>query len=139
MIAAQRAPLPEPRRVIYVRAATQQRVRRTRRRMRAPVFALLTLTLVALIPLLGYVKLTANLTSLNYALVRTDRERIALLEDTQRLDEKIARLQSPDRLAALAAKLKLHDPHVYAVVRVPEPKPQPRPPGFALFAWFSSK
>jgi hypothetical protein len=139
MIAAQRAPLPEPRRVIYVRAATQQRVRRTRRRMRAPVLALLTLTLVALVPLLGYVKLTANLTSLNYALVRTDRERIALLEDTQRLDEKIARLQSPDRLAALAAKLKLHDPHVYAVVRVPEPKPQPRPTGFALFAWFSSK
>jgi len=139
MIAAQRAPLPEPRRVIYVRAATQQRVRRTRRRMRAPVFALLTLTLLALIPLLGYVKLTANLTSLNYALVRTDRERLALLEDTQRLDEKIARLQSPDRLAALAAKLKLHDPHVYAVVRVPEPKPQPRPTGFALFAWFSQK
>jgi hypothetical protein len=139
MIAAQPAPLPEPRRVIYVRAATQRRVRRTRRRMRAPVLALLTLTFAALIPLLGYVTLTANLTSLNYALARTDRERLALLEDTQRLDERIARLQSPDRLAALAGKLKLHDPHVYAVVRVPEPKPQPRPTGFALFAWFSSK
>ena len=139
MIAAQRAPLPEPRRVIYVRAATQRRVRRTRRRMRAPVLALLTLTFAALIPLLGYVTLTANLTSLNYALARTDRERLTLLEDTQRLDERIARLQSPDRLAALAGKLKLHDPHVYAVVRVPDPKPQPRPTGFALFAWFSSK
>jgi len=140
MIAAQRAEaLPEPRRVIYVRAATQRRVRRTRRRMRAPVLALLTLTFAALIPLLGYVTLTANLTSLNYALARTDRERLTLLEDTQRLDERIARLQSPDRLAALAGKLKLHDPHVYAVVRVPEPKPQPRPTGFALFAWFSSK
>ena len=139
MIAAQRAPLPEPRRVVYVRAATQRRVRRTRRRMRAPVFAMLTLTIIALIPLLGYVTLTARLTSLNYALVRSDREHIALLEDTQRLDERIARLQSPDRLAALAAKLKLHDPHVYAVVRVPDLKPQPRPTGFALFAWFSSK
>jgi len=137
--AAQRAPLPEPRRVVYVRAATIQRVRRTRRRMRAPVLAVVTLTLAALIPLLGYVTLTANLTSLNYALTRTDHERVALLEDTQRLDERIARLQSPDRLAALAAKLKLHDPHVYAVVRVPEPKPQPRPTGFAIFAWFSSK
>jgi hypothetical protein len=139
MIAAQRAPAPEPRRVIHVRAATIKRVRRTRRRMRAPVLALLTLTLAALIPLLGYVKLTANLTSLNYALVRTDLQRTALLEDTQRLDERIARLQSPDRLAALAGKLKLHDPHVYAVVRVPDPKPQPRPTGFALFAWFSQK
>ncbi len=139
MIAAQRVPEPEPRRVIHVRAATIRRVRRTRRRMRAPVLALLTLTIAALVPLLAYVKLTANLTSLNYALVRTDLQRTALLEDTQRLDERIARLQSPDRLAALAAKLKLHDPHVYAVVRVPEPKPQPRPTGFALFAWFSSK
>ncbi len=139
MIAAQRAPLPEPRRVVYVRAATIQRVRRTRRRMRAPVLAVITLTLAALIPLLGYVTLTANLTSLNYALARTDRERIALLEDTQRLDERIARLQSPDRLAALAAKLKLHDPHVYAVVPVPEPVVQAHPTGFALFAWFNQR
>ncbi|MEA2785179.1 MAG: hypothetical protein QOF71_1283 [Candidatus Eremiobacteraeota bacterium] len=139
MIAAQRAPLPEPRRVVHVRAATIRRVRRTRRRMRAPVLAMLTLTLMALVPLLGYVTLTSRLTSLNYALVRTDLQRTALLEDTQRLDERIAHLQSPDRLAALAGKLKLHDPHVYAVVRVPEPKPQPRPTGFALFAWFSSK
>ncbi|HWT04922.1 MAG TPA: hypothetical protein VN224_04125 [Xanthomonadales bacterium] len=139
MIAAQRMPESEPRRVVHVRAATIRRVRRTRRRMRAPVLAMLTLTLAALVPLLGYVTLTSRLTSLNYALVRTDLERIALLEDTQRLDERIAHLQSPDRLAALAAKLKLHDPHVYAVVRVPEPKPQPRPTGFALFAWFSSK
>ena len=139
MIAAQRAPLPEPRRVVHVRAATKQRVRHTRRRMRAPLLAMLTLTLVALVPLLVYVTLTARLTSLNYALVRSDLERTALLEDTQRLDERLARLQSPDRLAALAGQLKLHDPHVYAVVRVPEPKPQPRPTGFALFAWFSQK
>ncbi len=97
------------------------------------------LAVIALIPLLGYVTLTARLTSLNYALVRSDRERTVLAEETQRLDERIARLQSPDRLAALAAKLRLHDPHVYAVVRVPEPKPLPRPSGFALFAWFSSK
>jgi hypothetical protein len=138
MIAAQRA-VPEPRRIVYVRDATIQRQRRTRRRMRAPVLAVLTLTLAALVPLLAYVTLTANLTSLNYALARTDRERVALLEETQRQDERIARLQSPDRLAALAGKLKLHDPHVYAVVRVPEAKPQPRPTGFALFAWFSSK
>jgi hypothetical protein len=138
MIAAQRA-VPEPRRIVYVRDATIQRRRRTRRRMRAPVLAVLTLTLAALVPLLAYVTLTANLTSLNYALARTDRERVALLEDTQRQDERIARLQSPDRLAALAGKLKLHDPHVYAVVRVPEAKPQPRPTGFALFAWFTQK
>jgi hypothetical protein len=92
-----------------------------------------------LVPLLAYVTLTANVTSLTFAIARTERERTVLVGDTQRLDDRIARLQSPDRLAALAGKLKLHDPHVYAVVRVPEPKPLPRPTGFALFAWFSSK
>ncbi len=71
--------------------------------------------------------------------VRAERERTALANDAQRLDDKIARLQSPERLAALAGKLRLHDPHVYAVVRVPEPKAQPKPTGLAFFGtWFSS-
>ena len=53
--------------------------------------------------------------------------------------DKIARLQSPERLAALAGKLRLHDPHVYAVVRVPEPKAQPKPTGLAFFGtWFAA-
>lgn len=138
MIAAQSA-APEPRRVVYVKLATQRRARRTRRRLHAPVLAVITLTIIALVPLLGYVTLTANLTSLNYALARTERDRTVLLEDTQRLDEKIARLQSPDRLAALAGKLKLHDPHVYAVVPVPVPKAAPRATSFALFAWFNQR
>ena len=30
-------------------------------------------------------------------------------------------------IAALAARLNMHDPHVYAVVRLPEPKPQSAP------------
>ena len=140
MMAAQRAPLPEPRHVIYVREATVRRARRTRRRLRAPVLAVLTLTLAVLVPLLAYVALTASLTSLNYALARAEHDRTELIDQTQRLDDRLARLQSSDRLAALAAKLKLHDPHVYAVVRVPEPKPpQPKPTGLAfLGSWFSS-
>jgi hypothetical protein len=129
---------PELRRIDRVRHATKRRARRTRRRMHRPVFAVVTLAVAILLPLLAYVTLTANLTSLNYALARAEHNRTALLEDTQRLDDRIARLQSPDRLAALAAKLKLHDPHVYAVVRVPEPKAQPKPTGLAfLGSWFS--
>ena len=77
--------------------------RRTRRRMHRPVFAVVTLAVAILLPLLAYVTLTANLTSLNYALARAEHKRTALLEETQRLDDRIARLQSPDRLAALAA------------------------------------
>jgi len=137
VIAAQRA-VVEPR-IERVRTATQRRTRRTRRRLHAPVHAVVTLAIVLLVPLLGYVTLTANLTSLNYSLARAERDRTALLGDMQRRDEQIARLESPDRLAAVAAALGMHDPHVYAVVRVPAPKPQPKPTGLALFAWFSAR
>ncbi|MEA2690324.1 MAG: hypothetical protein QOD51_2931 [Candidatus Eremiobacteraeota bacterium] len=128
---------PELRRLDRARHATKRRTRRTRRRMHRPVFAVVTLAFAVLVPLLAYVTLTANITSLNFALARSAHERTALLEDSQRLDDRIARLQSPERLAALATKLKLHDPHVYAVVRIPEPKAQPRPTGLAFFGtWF---
>jgi hypothetical protein len=130
--------VPELRRIDRVRHATSHRRRRTRRRMHRPVLAILTVVIAVLVPLLAYVTLTANLTSLNFALARAERERTALVDESQRLDDRIARLQSPERLAALAVKLKLHDPHVYAVVRVPEPKAQPRPTGLAFFGtWFS--
>jgi cell division protein FtsL len=107
--------------------------------MHRPAIAMILLAFAVLIPLLIYVTLTANLTSLNFALTRAETERTALATETQRLDDKIAGLQSPERLAALAAKLRLHDPHVYAVVRLPDAKaPQPKPTGIALLgAWFS--
>jgi hypothetical protein len=133
-------PGPELRRIDRVRHATKRRARRTRRRLHRPVFAVVALAFAVLVPLLAYVTLTANLTSLSFALERAQRERAGIASDAQRLDDRIARLQSPERLAALAGKLKLHDPHVYAVVRVPEPKAaQPQPTGLAFFGtWFSS-
>jgi hypothetical protein len=132
MIAAERL-APELRRVDRVRPAAKRRARRTRRRLHRPVHAVVTLAVVVLLPLLGYVALTSSLTSQTFALARADHERTALVDETQRLDDRIARLQSPERLAALAATLKLHDPQVYAVVRIPEPKAQPRPTGLAFF------
>lgn len=139
MIAAQRV-APEPRRVERVRHATLRRTRRTRRRMHRPVFAVLTLAMVMFLPLLGYVTLTANLTSENYALARAEHERNVLVEESQRLDDRIARLQSPDRLAAVATALKMHDPSDYAVVTLPEKTVRPRPNGLAFFSgWFTKR
>ena len=138
MIAPQRVAAPPPRHVERVKTATRRRTRRTKRRVHAPLLAVALLTAVLLIPLLAYVTLTANVTSLNYAVAREESERTALLDQTQRLDDRILQLESPERLANLAARLKLHDPHVYAVVRLPEPKAQPRPQGFALLgSWLS--
>lgn len=132
MIAAQRV-APELRRIDRVRHAAHRRVRRTRRRLHRPVHAVVTLAILLLLPLLGYVALTSRITSQSFALVHAEHERTALVDETQRLDDRIAQLQSPERLAALAATLKLHDPHVYGVVRIPEPKAQPRPTGLAFF------
>jgi len=140
VIAAQRAPLPPPRQVERARTATRRRSRRARRRSHAPVRAVIALTVALFLPLLGYVWLTANVTSLSYALARTQTEKLALQEDSQRADDRIARLTSPDRLAAIAAALKMHDPNVYAVVALPAVKPQPKPAGIAFFAtWFGTQ
>ena len=137
MIAAQRAVTPP--RVERVRTATKARARRTRRRLHAPVHAVATLTVVVLLPLLAYVWLMSSLTSMNYALERTDRERTALIAETQRLDERISQLTSQERLAQAAAQLHMRDPQVYAVVRIVDPKPQRKPAGLPLFAWFSAR
>ena len=137
MIAPQRVAVA-PRHAERVKTATRRRNRRTRRRAHAPLLAVGLLTAALSIPLLAYVTLTANVTSLNYAVAREESEKTALLEETQRLDDRILQLQSPERLAALATLLRLHDPHVYAVVHVPQPKAQPRPTGFALLgSWLS--
>jgi cell division protein FtsL len=139
MIAQPKFSAPPPRHVERIRTATKRRTRRNRRRVHRPLFAVLTLAVVVVLPLLGYVTLTANLTSLNYALSRAERDRSKLAEESQRLDNKIVQLKSEDRLAAIAVRLKMHDPHVYAVVRVPEPRVQPEPPGIALFSWISGR
>jgi hypothetical protein len=130
---------PPPRQVERVRSATRRRSRRNRRALHAPVRGVIALTLAIFLPLIGYVWLTANVTSMSYALARTERERIALVEETQRADDRIARLTSPDRLEAIAGVLKMHDPSVYAVVMVPVAKPPPHPAGIAFFAtWFGA-
>jgi cytochrome c-type biogenesis protein CcmH/NrfG len=135
VIAPQRILAEPPRRAERVREATRRRTRRARSRLHAPVVAVVGVIVAVLVPLLAYVTLTSNLTSLSYALARQENERAAVLEETQRLDDRIARLRSPDRLAAIAANLKMHDPHVYAVVRVPQPKAQQRAGGFAFLGW----
>lgn len=132
MIAPQRLD-PAPRERARV---APRRKRRKRRAVHPPVVLALGLAALLSIPLLGYVMLTANVTAQSFALARAERTRTALVEETQRLDDRIARLQSPERLANLAAALKLHDPHVYAVVPVPKPKATAAPSGFAFLGWF---
>lgn len=71
---------------------------------------------------MGYVVLTSSLTGRSYALAKAAAKREALLEETLRLDDRIAALRSDDRLSQLAARLGMHDPQQFAVVRVEVPR-----------------
>ncbi len=111
------------------RAATHQRRKKTSRQRYAHLGRFVTGLSVSIVLMIGYVMLMANLTSLNYAVARAEHERVALQDQTARLDDRIAALRSQDRLSAIAIKLGMRDPQQYAVVQLPAPaksEPQPR-------------
>lgn len=130
MIALQ-AMLPDPhehrheRRVERGRIATRRRVRLAQRRASVALLRVGGCAAAIVVPLMLYVMLTANLTSMNYALAHAQTEKAALLALTMRQDDRIARLESRGRLAAIAARLNMHDPQAYAVVTLPAPSVAP--------------
>jgi hypothetical protein len=65
--------------------------------------------------------LVASISRTSYELARVNRERAALQDQTTRLDDTIARLESRDRLAAVAAQLGMSDPRTFAIVQLPAP------------------
>lgn len=70
---------------------------------------------------MSYVVLTSSLTGLSYALSRAQDRREALVEETMRLDDRIAALRSDDRLSSIAARLGMRDPQRIAVVKLSVP------------------
>ncbi len=64
----------------------------------------------ALLVLLSYVLLTANITALSYAVERAHEQRTELQMQNARLDDEIATLTSDDRLAAVAQRLGMVEP-----------------------------
>ena len=103
------------------RSATQNRIVK-KSRQRYTTIVQLTLVLgVSLAVLMGYVVLTSSLTGLSYAVANAREQRDALAAESMRLDDKIAALRSDDRLAALAAKMGMHEPQRFALVRLPVP------------------
>lgn len=133
MIAPKLLPQPQPRRV-SVRARDASRRRARRRQFHGyGMLGRIVLILAGLsAPVMVYVMLTANLTGLNFSLDRVTQQKVLLQAETQRLDDQIAHLSSRDRLAAVAAKLKMHDPTDYHIVELPQPAAPPPPNGIAF-------
>jgi hypothetical protein len=133
MIAPQALPVHRPRERLRARSAAQRRTARAQRRNTVAFGRALAFVSIAALPVLIYVMLTAWLTATSYALAHANQTKAALLAQSQRLDDTIARLESPERLAAVAAQLHMHDPHVYAVVDLPAVRVPAPPRGIAFF------
>ncbi|MFY9780982.1 MAG: hypothetical protein WAJ85_10800 [Candidatus Baltobacteraceae bacterium] len=117
------------------RTAARLRRSRTRRlRYRGVVRILVTLGVVTVL-VVFYLGLAANVMRLNYALGKVATERAQLLDRTSRLDEQIARLESPERLAAVAAELGMRQPATFADVSLPVSAPRTQPRGVAFLNW----
>ncbi|MGH7661423.1 MAG: hypothetical protein ACRENA_10995, partial [Vulcanimicrobiaceae bacterium] len=104
-------------RVSRPRVAVHATRRRRRRALQLHYGAsgkvLIVLALV-LAPVMLYVLLTTGLTSMNYQLAAAEAQKAQLTGEVQRLDDRIAYLDSRERLAQIAAKLGMRDPTQYA-------------------------
>ena len=123
--------LPNPRRA---RAATEERIASRARRGITPLVRFGIGLAVALAVLLSYVTLTAQLTSMSYALAAVEHRRAQLADETSRLDDRIAELESDQHLAAVAARLDMHLPQRIAVVHLPEIASHPHQTGRTVVA-----
>jgi cell division protein FtsL len=104
------------------RTATKTRIVRNSRARYTAIFRVCGVLGVVLVLLLVYVTATSNVTSLTYAVAKAQLQRETLQEDTARLDDRIASLQSEERLATVAAKLGMHEPQQFALVRLGVPR-----------------
>jgi len=111
---------PRLRNARSARVASGERRHRAAKTRSANLWRFFALLSVVLTLLIGYVMLISNLTGLDYAVARADRQRVALQDETARLDDKIALLRSQERLAAIAAEFGMRDAQEFAIVTVPQ-------------------
>src|SRR5438270_13912665 len=120
-LAAPRVETRQPR-VANVRTAknaTQKRRAHAVRSRYAAIWRFSALLALGLVLVMTYLMLTANVTSLNYAVARAERQRAGLQSETMRLDDRLSQLRSDARLARVAAKLNMRDPQQFALVKMP--------------------
>lgn len=117
------------------RTAAHVRRKRTRS-LRFANFARIFTTVGALtLAIVVYLSLMANVTRMNYELSKNARAKTALVDESSRLDDKIARLVTRERLAVLATRLHMHEPQTFAQIALPVERTAPAPHGLAFLTW----
>jgi cell division protein FtsL len=102
-----------------LRDAEYRRRRRARRLRYAGMMRVMAVTAVVVVLLMAYLAVIANMTGTNTALNAMLDQRAALQEETMRLDDQIAKLESRERLSAVAASLKMQRTSDFLVVNIP--------------------
>jgi len=109
---------PEPER----RRRERPRRRRGATIQRAMWLRIATFASVPFLLVMAYVALLAHVTSLGYAYSNAQNDLQRARAEHMQLQDEVARLESPQRLAALAQRLGMKDPGDELVVRlVPRP------------------
>lgn len=116
------------------RAATHRRIVHKSRARYSGIGRVAAAVTGLLVLFMGYVLLTSMLTGLSYAVARAEHQRESLLEETMRLDDRIAALRSDDRLSAIAARLKMTDPQQFAVLHLRKASPVAAQPRVAVLS-----
>jgi hypothetical protein len=122
--ARQIQPRPRIKNPRVARGATETRVRHHSRARYSTIVRFSLILGLAVVLLIGYVTLTANLTGMTYAVSQAQEQRTQLQEQTARLDDRLMQMESQNRLAGIAARLGMHEPQTFAVVRVPAMRPE---------------
>ena len=97
------------------RAAAQTRRKRTVSLRYRSIVQVVGSLAVATVLIVAYLWLMANVTRMNYEYAKATRERTQVLDNTARLEDEIAHLESRERLAIIAAKLGMTEPARFSV------------------------
>ncbi len=117
------------------RGAVSRRRARTRRLRNAGFKRLFSTVFVVTLAVVVYLGLMANVTRMNYGLAKAAREKAQLVDATSRLDDRIARLESRERLGAVAGRLGMRESQSFIAVNVPPEHRAEAPHGLAFLTW----
>jgi len=139
VIAAVRAPAvrDEPRRSVRHPGRHAVRGRRGRlvRRRYAVILRAFAILGAITLGVVAYLGLVANVTNMRMQIADDAQVRQRLVNRTTQLEDKIARLESRESLAKIAARLGMREPAAFALVTVPPDRPREAPRGVAFLPW----
>lgn len=106
------------------------------RRLRYAGFARMFATVGALtLAVVIYLALMSNVTRMNYDLAKRLAQRARLMDESSRLDDRIARLSSREHLGAVAARLGMTEPQAFAEIALPTQTHWVGSHGLAFLDW----